>query len=203
MSQSSPSPENTIAFQGQPGAYSHLACREARPDMEPLACESFESTFEAVSEGRADLAMIPIENSLAGRVADIHHLMPASGLHIVAEHFQRVHHHLLVVEGATVESLRSVHSHIHALSQCRNLIRSLGLKAHVHADTAGAAAEVAARKDPAAAAVASALAGEIYGLVSLKSDFADAADNTTRFVVLAREPMNPDPKDGPVMTTFV
>ncbi len=194
---------NTISFQGQPGAYSHLACVEAYPDMRPLPCDSFEEVFEAVGNGRAALAMIPIENSVAGRVADIHHLMPVSGLHIVAEHFQRVTHHLLAPEGATVAGLATVHSHIHALSQCRRMISELGLKAVIHADTAGAAAEVAARGDRTEAAIASALAAEKYRLAVLKSRIEVAEDNTTRFVVMAPEPADPDPAAGPVMTTFV
>ncbi len=192
-----------IAFQGSPGAYSDLACRGVYPEMRTLPCASFEDAFTAVRDGRTALAMIPIENSVAGRVADIHHLMPNSGLHIVAEHFQRVNHHLLAPKGATLGELTSVRSHVQALSQCRILIRELGLKAVVHADTAGAAAEVAARGDPTEAAIASALAGEIYGLDSLKVGIEDAEHNTTRFVILGREPSDPDPAAGPVMTSLV
>src|SRR6266404_8916138 len=128
----------TIAFQGQPGAYSDLACRHVFPAMTTLPCDAFEDAFAAVREGRAALAMIPIENSVAGRVADIHHLMPDSGLHIIGEHFERVNHHLLAVPGATLATIRTVRSHVHALSQCRLLIRSLGLAPVVAADTAGA-----------------------------------------------------------------
>jgi len=193
----------TIAFQGQPGAYSHLACREAFPGHEPVPCESFEEAFEAVAQGRADLGMIAIENSVAGRVADVHHLLPDMGLHIVAEHFQAVHHHLLGPKGATLDGVREVHSHVHALGQCRRLLRERKLRAHVHADTAGAAADVAAWGDPAKAAIASSLAAELHGLAVLQARVEDAAHNTTRFVVLAREPVDPDPDDGPVMTTFV
>ena len=194
---------NTIAFQGEPGAYGDLACRTVHPKRTTLPCDTFEDTFAAVREGRADMAMIPIDNSVAGRVADIHHLLPESGLHIIGEHFQRVVHHLLAPKGATVEGLKVVHSHVHALPQCRKLIRELGLKAVVHADTAGAAADVARRADPTQAAIASELAGEIYGLVSLRADVADQQQNTTRFVVMQREPFDPDPKDGPVLTSFV
>lgn len=196
-------PAKTIAFQGLPGAYSHLACREAYPEMEPLPCTGFEDAFRAVEEGRAALAMIPIENSVAGRVADIHHLMPDSGLHIVAEHFQRVAHCLMAPKGASLKTIRSVRSHIHALSQCRDLIRELRIKAVTTADTAGAAAEVAARNDPSEAAIASRLAAEIYGLEVLREGVEDADHNTTRFLVMAREPIDPDPTAGPVMTTFV
>jgi prephenate dehydratase len=196
-------PTATIAFQGAPGAYSHLSCRVAYPKMAPLPCASFDDAFAAVRDGQAALGMIPIENSVAGRVADIHHLMPDSGLHIVAEHFQRVNHHLLAVPGATLEGIRTVRSHVHALSQCRNLIRAFGWKAVVAADTAGAAEEIAAKGDPTVAAIASELAAETYGLVSLRANIEDAEHNTTRFVVMAREPINPDPKAGPVVTSFV
>jgi prephenate dehydratase len=192
-----------IAFQGAPGAYSDLACRTAYPTMTTLACASFEEAFAAVREGRARLGMIPIENSLAGRVADIHHLMPDSSLHIVAEHFQRVEHQLLAPKGATAKTLKRVHSHVQALSQCRKAIRELGLQPVVHADTAGAAADVAKSGDPAEAAIASSLAGEIYGLATVKSGIEDADHNTTRFVVLAKEPIDPDPAEGPVVTSFV
>ena len=196
-------PAQTIAFQGAPGAYSDLACRTAYPAMTSLACATFEEAFTAVREKRAELAMIPIDNSVAGRVADIHHLLPESGLHIVGEHFQPVVHHLLAVPGATLAGLKTVHSHIHALPQCRRMIAELGLKPIVHADTAGAAADVAARGNPTEAAIASELAGQIYGLKSLRADVADLANNTTRFVVMRREPIDPDPAQGPVITSFV
>jgi prephenate dehydratase len=156
-----------------------------------------------VREGRAALAMIPIDNSVAGRVADIHHLLPDSGLHIVGEHFQQVVHHLLAPQGATIAGLKSVHSHVHALPQCRRIIAELGLKAIVHADTAGAAADVAARNNLSESAIASELAGQIYGLVSLRADVADLKNNTTRFVVMRREPLDPDPAGGPIITSFV
>ncbi|HJU15953.1 MAG TPA: prephenate dehydratase [Stellaceae bacterium] len=195
-------PACTIAFQGAPGAYSDLACRRVFPEMTTLPCAQFEDAFAAVREGRAGLAMIPIENSVAGRVADIHHLMPGSDLHIIAEHFERVNHHLLGVRGATLARIRTVRSHVHALSQCRRLIRELGLKPVVAADTAGAAAEIAERRDPAVAAIASELAGRIYGLVSLKENIEDAEHNTTRFLVMAREPKRPA-SGAPTVTTFV
>jgi prephenate dehydratase len=196
-------PANTIAFQGEPGAYSDLSCRGAYPAMTTLPCATFEDTFAAARDGKARLAMIPIENSIAGRVADIHHLIPDSGLHIVAEHFQRVNHQLLAPKGATLAGLKTVHSHVQALSQCRNLVRKLGLKPVVHADTAGAAAEVAARGNPTEAAIASSLAAEIYGLQVLQADAEDAAHNTTRFVIMGREPADPDPSQGLVMMSFV
>jgi len=193
----------TIAFQGAPGAYSDLACRNAKPGMTTLPSATFEEAFAAVREGRAELAMIPIDNTVAGRVADIHHLLPESGLHIVGEHFQPVVHHLLAPRGATIQGLKTVHSHVHALPQCRKLIAELGLKAIVHADTAGAAADVAARQDPSEAAIASELAGQIYGLTSLRANVADLANNTTRFIIMRREPVDPDPAEGPVITSFV
>ncbi len=198
-----PDPARAIAFQGAPGAYSDLACREAFPDLRSLPCPSFEEALAAVREGRAALGMIPVENSIAGRVADIHHLLPGSGLHIVGEHFQRVNHHLLAVKGASLADLRTVHSHVHALSQCRNAIRELKLQPVVHPDTAGAAADVARRGNRSEAAIASPLAGRIYGLDSLKADIEDADHNTTRFLVMAQEPVDPDPASGPIISSFV
>ncbi len=195
-------PAQAIAFQGAYGAYSDLACRQAYPDMTTLPCETFEDTFAAVVDGGAALAMIPIENSVAGRVADIHHLMPDSGLHIIAEHFQSVDHHLLAPPGVRIEELRRVHSHVHALSQCRGLIRELDLKPVVHADTAGAAAQLAASGERDAAVIASRLAGDIYRLVSLRHGIEDAEHNTTRMLVMAAEPVDPDPA-GPVITSCV
>jgi prephenate dehydratase len=200
---SSSDPSRLIAFQGAPGAYSDLACRQVFPELATLPCSGFEEAIAAVLSGAAALAMLPVENSVAGRVADIHHLLPSSGLHIIAEHFQRVQHHLLAPRGASLKGLKLVHSHVHALSQCRILIRELGLTAVVAADTAGAAAEVAARGDPSEAAIASELAGQIYGLVSLKENIEDAEHNTTRFLVMAREPGSVTERDGLVITTFV
>ena len=194
-------PAQTISFQGTFGAYSDLACRRVFPEMSTLPCSQFEDAFAAVRDGHARLAMIPIENSVAGRVADIHHLMPASGLHIIGEHFERVKHHLLAVPGASLGQIRTVRSHVQALSQCRNLIRALGIEPVVAADTAGSAAEIAARGDPTVAAIASELAGKIYGLVSLKENIEDAEHNTTRFLIMAREPL-PPARGTPAVTTF-
>jgi prephenate dehydratase len=196
-------PANTIAFQGEPGAYSDLACRQVFPRMTTLPCAAFEDAIAAVRRNRARLVMLPIENSVAGRVADIHRLIPGANLHIVGEHFQRVEHHLLAPKGATLKGLKTVHSHVHALGQCRGLIRELGLTAVVAADTAGSAAEIAARGDKSAAAIASALAGKIYGLVSLKKNIEDAEHNTTRFLVMARKPHWPKPGRSLTVTTFV
>ena len=192
-----------IAFQGELGANSHIACNEAYPGYQPLPCSTFEDAFAAVRSGRADLAMIPIDNSVAGRVADIHHLMPQSKLHIVAEWFLPVQHQLMAPKGATLKTIRTVESHIHALGQCRNIIRALGVKAVVAADTAGAAREVAEAGDISRAALATKLAAKIYRLRILKKDVADAKHNTTRFVVLARKPSWASRKDRRVITTFV
>ncbi|MGA3304370.1 MAG: prephenate dehydratase [Stellaceae bacterium] len=192
-----------IAFQGAPGAYSDLACRHVFPRMKTLACPGFEDVIAAVRRGRAELAMLPIENSVAGRVADIHHLLPDSGLYIIGEHFERVQHQLLALPGASLKTLRTVRSHVHALSQCRALIRKLGLKPVVAADTAGAAAELAESGDKTAAVIASELAGKIYGLKTLKRNIEDAKHNTTRFLIMARKPRTP-PNDGRLtVTTFV
>ncbi len=192
-----------IAFQGEPGAYSHLACIEAYPQMEPVPQRSFEDAFAAVDSGAAALAMIPIENSLGGRVADIHHLLPASSLFIVNEHFQAVQHCLLAPPGATLEGLRQVESHPQALAQCRAMIRELGLTPVNSADTAGAAHRVAERGDPGCAAIASALAGETLGLEVLRTRIEDRLGNTTRFVVMSRRRVEPDLREGPCMTSFV
>ena len=199
----SPDPARTVAFQGLPGAYSHLACREVYPDFVVLPCASFEDAFAAVADGRALYGMIPIENSVAGRVADIHRLLPSSGLYIVGEHFQRVRHQLLATPGATIGGLKRLYSHVQALSQCRTLTRELGLEPINVADTAGAAKDVAMRASKEEAAVASALAGEIYGLEVLRSHIEDVIGNTTRFVFMARRPSEPDPAAGPCMTSFI
>jgi prephenate dehydratase len=196
-------PAHQIVFQGQPGAYSHLACRQTYADFVPLPAETFEDAFACVREGRAALAMIPIENSVAGRVADIHHLMPHCGLHIIGEHFQRVNHHLLALPGTRLEEIRAVHSHIQALSQCRHLIRELKIAPKVHADTAGAAAEVAASGRRDQAAIASRLAAQIHGLEILRSDIEDAEHNTTRFIILAPKPHLPPVDQGPCITSFL
>jgi prephenate dehydratase len=192
-----------VAFQGELGANSHIACKEAYRDYEPLPCATFEDAFAAVRNGRAALAMIPIENSVAGRVADIHHLMPNSGLSIVGEWFLPVQHQLVAPKGASLKTIRTVESHVHALGQCRKIIRALGIKPVVAADTAGAAREVAESDDVSRAALATALAAKIYGLRILKKDVADAKYNATRFIVLARKPKWASRKEPRVMTTFI
>jgi prephenate dehydratase len=192
-----------IVFQGEPGANSHIACRQAYPDGEPVPYPTFEDALTAVASGEADLGMIPIENSVAGRVADIHHLMPGAGLHIVAEWFLPIRNQLMALKGVRLAELKSVESHIMALGQCRNFIRKLGIKTMVAADTAGAAREVAERRDRSCAAIASKLAAEIYGLEILAENIEDESHSTTRFIVLSREAKRPPRSNGLVLTTFV
>jgi prephenate dehydratase len=192
-----------VAFQGLPGAYSDMSCRAVFPDLKTMPCPSFEDTFAAVVDGKARYAMIPIDNSIAGRVADIHHLIPDSGLHIIGEHFQRVDHQLLAPKGATLDKISAVRSHVHALSQCRKYLRDNGFGIIVHADTAGAAAEIAELGDPTQAAIASSLAAKTYGLEVLDDDVQDAEHNITRFLIMAEEPLHPEADSGPVITSFV
>ena len=192
-----------IAYQGEPGANSHNVCNQHYPDWESVPCASFEDVFAAVTGGDADLAMIPIDNSIAGRVSDIHHFLPESDLHIVAEHFLRIEFSLMAVPGATVDTIRTVHSHVHALGQCRKVIRELGLTPLISGDTAGAAREVAEAADPTQAAIAPPLAAEIYGLEVLRDDVEDEDHNTTRFVVLSRDFVAAPADGGPVVTSFV
>ena len=194
----------TIAYQGESGANSHMACLEAYPDHAPLACRTFEDAFAAVGRGDAMLGMIPIENSVAGRVADIHHLMPESGLYIVGEFFLPIHHQLLAVIDSDLSTVTTVHSHIHALGQCRKAIRELGLRPVVAADTAGAARELAESGERTAAAIATKTAADIYGLQVLRENIEDEHHNTTRFIVLSAEPKNRVSVNTPaVITSFV
>ena len=192
-----------VTYQGEPGANSHIAALEVFPDCEPVPCPTFEDALSLVKQGEADLGMIAIENSVAGRVADIHHLLPGAGLHIVGEHFLRVRFHLMAAKGASLAGITDVYSHVHALGQCRKIIRKHGLKAHVAGDTAGAARETAEAKDLRRAALAPPLAASIYGLDVLAEDVEDEAHNTTRFVVLAREPFEVAPGKGDCVTTFI
>ncbi len=192
-----------VAFQGEKGANSHIAIHEAYPNAEALPFATFEDAFAALVGGEADLGMIPIENSLAGRVADIHHLMPTAGLHIVGEWFLPIRNQLMAPKGATLAGIRTVESHVMALGQCRNFVRKLGIKPIVAGDTAGSAREVAERGDLTRAAIASRLAAEIYGLDILAEDIEDEAHSTTRFVVLSREARRAAPGNGAVITTFV
>jgi prephenate dehydratase len=196
-----------IVFQGEPGANSDLACRKAYPGYKPVPCPTFEDAFAAVRNGKADLAMIPVENSVAGRVADIHHLMPDSGLHIVSEWFLPLSHQLMALPGASLKTIETVESHVMALGQCRKVIRALKLKSIVAADTAGSARIVSESGDKTRAAIASELAAKIYGLKIVKRNVEDEAHNTTRFIVLARKPKWPKPngkgRKGRIVTTFV
>ncbi len=193
----------TIAFQGRPGAYSDLACRTVYPHWQTLPCASFEAAIDAVRDGTADLAMLPCENSLAGRVPVIHALLPFSGLFIIGEHFQRVEHCLLAPHGASLATLRRAHSHAVALGQVRKLLRELALTPVIEADTAGAAEQVAAWNNVADAAIASSLAAELFGLQVLRANVEDAPHNTTRFYVAAREALVQRPETANLITTFV
>lgn len=192
-----------IAFQGEPGAYGHQACREARPGHEPLPCATFEDAIEAVRNGTAALGMIAVENSTYGRVADVHHLLPESGLHIVDEAFVRVHVNLLAVKGATLAEVRRVRSMSILLGQARGFIRDHGLQTLNWSDNAAAAREIARLADKAEAAFASEIAAEIYGLDVLAAHVEDNDDNTTRFLIMAREPDLTRRGTGGMMTSFV
>ncbi|MDZ7822635.1 MAG: prephenate dehydratase [Ahrensia sp.] len=194
-----------IAFQGDHGANSDNAARQMFPDMTPLPCPTFEDAFNAVESGQAKLAMIPIENTLAGRVADIHHLLPDSGLHIIGEFFLPIHFHLMVLPGTKLSHIKSVHTHIHGLGQCRKIIRENGWKAVAAGDTAGAAKMVAEMGDPTMAALSPLLAAKLYGLEILRENVEDTDNNVTRFVVLSKTP-KPCARKAPddlVMCTFV
>lgn len=196
------SPETAVAFQGAPGAYSHQAAREMAEGAPTLPCLSFADAIDAVREGRAGRAIIPIENSLHGRVADIHFLLPESGLWIVAEHFVRVRHSLLAVPGAALSDVKVAISHPQALGQCRKRLREWGISPVASFDTAASAAKVADDGDRTVAAVASQLAGQLYGLTPLAEGIEDAAHNTTRFVALEREPIMPE-AGVPAMTSLL
>jgi len=192
-----------IAFQGEPGAYSHQACRETRPELEALPCRTFEDAIEAVRSGEAALAMLPVENSTFGRVADIHHLLPESGLDIVQESFVRVHINLLAIPGTPLSRIRTAISHTMLLGQCRDFLARHGIPRVTGADTAGSAKHVAEEGEPSAAALASELAGEIYGLDVLARHIEDQGNNTTRFLLMAPEPDLTRRGDDGMMTSFV
>lgn len=194
--------DGQIAFQGELGAYSHQAVQQIFGEQDVLPCDTFELALEAVSSKTAELAVIPIENSTAGRVADMHHLLPESGLYIIGEHFSPIHHALMAVPGATIEGLNKVTSHIQALHQCRGALRKIGVTSEPFLDTAGAARHIAELGDPTVGALASELAAEVYGLDILKTHMQDRAENTTRFVVLSRTPAPLEALSGPVMTSL-
>ncbi|MEM6653137.1 MAG: prephenate dehydratase [Pseudomonadota bacterium] len=195
--------QSKIAYQGERGANSHIACREMYPDHEPIACGTFEDVIAMVEGGEAALAMIPVENTIAGRVGDIHHLLPETSLHMIGEHLMRIRFQLMGLKGSNMAQIKSAYSHVMALGQCRNFLRQHGIEARAAADTAGAARQVADRKDPSVAAIAPALAAEEYGLDIFASDIEDASHNTTRFVIMAPEPLDLRPEDGPAMTAFL
>jgi prephenate dehydratase len=192
-----------IAFQGEPGAYSHQACREVYPELEPVPCPTFEEAIALLKGGETRLAMLPVENSIYGRVADIHHLLPESGLYIIGEHFVPIRLQLLGVEGAALAAVREAQSHAVALGQCRRFLKDRAIRPVTGADTAGSAAQVAAAANPERAAIASRLAGELYGLTILAEDIEDASHNTTRFLVMSRQKIEADPAEKSVITTFV
>ncbi len=192
-----------ISFQGEPGAYSHQACAEMFPEWDALPCPSFESAVAAVKEGRAELAMLPVENSTYGRVADIHHLLPETGLHIIGEHFVRVHINLLGVSGAQIEDVKQAMSHTVLLGQCRSFLKKHGIAPLTGVDTAGSAQRIADEGDKALAALASPLAGEIYGLDVLAEHIEDQQNNTTRFLVMSPDSVIPPVGTEDVITTFV
>ena len=196
---------NKISFQGDFGANSDTACRKMFPNMEPLPCTTFEDALNAVETGEADLGMIPIENTLAGRVADIHHLLPQTQLFIVGEYFLPIHFQLMVLPGVKKQEIKTVHSHIHALGQCRKIIRNNGWKAVVASDTAGAAKFIKQMGDRSQAALAPKLAAELYGLDIIESDVEDDINNVTRFVVVSREDARAvrKNKDDKIVTSFL
>ena len=194
---------NNIAFQGVLGAYSHMACQAHSPDLTPLPCASFSDMIAMVQDGGADCAMVPVENSTAGRVADIHHLLPESGLFIIAEHYQPVAHKLLGIKGAQLSDITEVHSHEQGLAQCRLTLQKMGIKPVIHSDTAGAAKDIAARGERHIGAIASALAGDIYGLDTVQDTITDKVTNTTRFLIMSRERVVPQDVTAPAMTTII
>ena len=194
---------NNVAFQGVLGAYSHMACQAHCPDLTPLPCASFSDMIAMVQDGGADCAMVPVENSTAGRVADIHHLLPESGLFIIAEHYQPVAHKLLGIKGAQLSDITEVHSHEQGLAQCRLTLQKMGIKPVIHSDTAGAAKDIAARGERHVGAIASALAGDIYGLDTVQDTITDKVTNTTRFLIMSRERVVPQDVTAPAMTTII
>lgn len=198
-----PNQKPTIAYQGEPGAYSETACMQFAPDFAPVPYGTFEDVLEAVFNGKADRAMVPIENSLAGRVGDLHRLLPMSELHIIAEHFLPIHHQLMGLKGVSLDDIEVVRSHGMALNQCTQSLKSLGLKAETAGDTAGAAKRLKESGKRNEAAIASVRAAEIYDLEIIKPNIEDAGHNTTRFLQMAREPMDAALEDSPVVTSFV
>ena len=194
---------NIIAFQGVSGANSDLACRQAYPYMDTKPYASFAEVFDAVEKGEAQLGMLPIENSQAGRVAEIHHILPRKDVHIVGEYFQRIEHFLAAPKGAVLDSLETVYSHPQALMQCHEFITSHGLKEESYANTATAAKDIGTWNDPTKAAICSRLAAELYGLEILAENIEDADDNTTVFVAISKEATHPDSAKGTIITSLL
>lgn len=194
---------NRIAYQGEPGANSHIACKEAYPEMEPLACPTFEDAFGAVESGQAELAMIPVDNTIAGRVADIHHLLPTTGLHIIGEYYLPIRFQLMAPPGRQLADIKRARSHIMGLGQCREFLKKHGIQPVVSADTAGAAREVSELDDRETAAIAPRLASEVYGLDILAEDIEDAEHNTTRFVIMSGDPGDFQAGGAPAVTAFI
>ncbi len=194
---------SAIAYQGEPGANSHIACSQAYPDLMPMPCKTFEDCFAAVEKGEAQLAMIPVENTIAGRVGDIHALLPNSDLSIVAEYYLPIRFQLMGLKGTPLNAITKARSHIMGLGQCRRFLRAHAIDAVIAADTAGAAREVAELGDPSVGAIAPRLAAEVYGLDILAENIEDAAHNTTRFIIMAREPAHLDVGDGEAKTAFL
>lgn len=192
-----------IVYQGEPGAFSHLACQMEYPDLTPNPCTSFASAFNAVRSGDAKLAMIPVENTVAGRVSDIYHLLPEGGLYIIGELYLPVHHQLLGISGATIETIKTARSHPMALGQVRKNLAKMNILPLADVDTAGAARAVAQLKDKSISAIASSLAASIYGLDIIEKDIQDESHNTTRFLILASQPLKADVVRGPWVTSFV
>ena len=195
--------EHTIAFMGVPGANADLACRQSEPYMDSLPCASFEDVFQAVKDGKAQLGMLPIENSQAGRVAEIHQILPHSGLHIVGEFFLHVSHSLVAAPGVKLETITDVYSHPQALLQCRENLRKMNLTAHVHSNTAVAARDIKEWNDPTKAALCSPLAAELYGLQVMKEHMEDVSTNTTVFVKVARQPLDIPESEGNLLTSVL
>ena len=192
-----------IAFQGEKGAYSHLACQEIFPNIEATACSTFEEAFQLAKDNSEYKIVIPIENSLAGRVADIHYLIPKYKLQIHGEHFQKVNHNLLGVKGSKIKDIKSVRSHAHAISQCRKIIVENNLKAIVAADTAGSARYVAKKKDKSEGAIASELAAKIYDLEIIKPNIEDESHNVTRFFIMGKNSEHPEHRDKKYITSCI
>ena len=192
-----------IAFQGEPGANSDTAAREKYPDMKPVPCDTFDDVFNALSSRQVELAMIPIENSVAGRVADIHHLMPHSNSFIIDEYFLPIHFQVMAKKGTTLESIKTVYSHIHALGQCRKIIQKNKWKAMVAGDTAGSARMVAQKNDKSIASLAPKLAAQLYDLEILAENVEDEDHNTTRFIILSNDEVRAERGSGDVMTSFI